>query len=138
MSQKQPKRVPDLLGYQSLIIDAYQEFKGDYWMGYDRCFRQRAAAVAQVDKWTNIDITLWNLAFASRGATTHCKFCFSTSHDPDNCALMNDAQVPATTPRSWRLPTKHEYSSRRRVLNGTNHLHLTALGLSVYMSIFAI
>ena len=112
--RKQPERVPNLLGYQSLIIDAYREFKGDYWMGYDRCFRQRAAAVAQVDKWANIDITLWSLAFASRGATTRCKFCFSTSHDSNNCALMSDAQVPASPPRSWRLPTKCEYSSRRR------------------------
>ena len=91
------------------------EFKGDYWMGYNRRFRQRAAVVAQVDKRANIDITLWSLAFASNRATTRCKFCFSTSHDSNNCALMSNTQVPASPPRSWRPPTKHEYSSRRCV-----------------------
>ena len=64
VSRKQPERVPDLLGYQSLIIDAHREFKGDYWMGYDRCFLQSAAAT-RIDKWANVDITLWSVTFGS-------------------------------------------------------------------------
>ena len=47
-----PERV---LGYQSLIIDAHREFKGDYWMGYDRCFQQSATAT-RIDKWVNVNI----------------------------------------------------------------------------------
>ena len=45
ISQKQPSRVPDLLGYQLLISDAHSEFKWNYWMDYDRRFRQKAAAM---------------------------------------------------------------------------------------------
>lgn len=106
ISQKQPERVPDLLGYQSLIIDAHREFKGDYWMGYDRRFRLRAAAASQVDKWANVDITLWSLAFASRGSSARCKFCFSTSHDSSTCDLSSDTQsssAPYRTPPLARL-----------------------------------
>ena len=34
-----PERIPDLMGYQSLIIEASMEYKGDCWAGYDRRFR---------------------------------------------------------------------------------------------------
>lgn len=37
-----PKRVLDLLSYQALIINAYIEYQGDHWSGYNRQFRQRA------------------------------------------------------------------------------------------------
>ena len=57
-----PERVPDLLSYQALIIDAYTEYQGEYWSGYDRQFRQRAV-VTPATSWSTMDTTLWNLAF---------------------------------------------------------------------------
>ena len=41
--QNQPHRIQDLLGYQTLIIEASLEYQGDGWLGYDRQFRQRAS-----------------------------------------------------------------------------------------------
>jgi len=35
ISRNHPERVPDLMGYQSLIIEASMEYKGDCWAGYD-------------------------------------------------------------------------------------------------------
>ena len=35
LSRKQPQPVPDLLGYQSLILLASMAFEGDGWQGYD-------------------------------------------------------------------------------------------------------
>ena len=43
LSRKQPQRVPDLLGYQSLIVLASMAYEGNGWQGYDRIFRQHAA-----------------------------------------------------------------------------------------------
>ena len=43
ISRKQPQRVPDLLGYQSLILLASMAYEGDGWQGYDRIFRQHTA-----------------------------------------------------------------------------------------------
>ena len=114
ISHKQPGRVPDLLGYQSLIIDAQREFQGDHWLGYDRRFRLRAAAT-HPDKWANVDITLWMLAFAGRGARNRCKFCFSTSHDASNCELTNDPQPSNPPPRSSRPPAPQDHVTRRRL-----------------------
>ena len=71
ISKKQPERVPDLLGYQFLIIDAYLEYRGDTWVGYDRKFRLTAAANA-TKVWARIDPTLWNLAFTKTSRCTHC------------------------------------------------------------------
>ena len=38
IAKSQPDRIPDLLGYQSLIIKAHLEYAGDGWIGYDKDF----------------------------------------------------------------------------------------------------
>ena len=43
-----PRKIPDLLAYQMLIIEASIVYEGNAWLGYDRRFRQ--AAVAAPDK----------------------------------------------------------------------------------------
>ena len=40
----QPHRIQDLLGYQTMIVEASLEYQGDGWLGYDWRFRQRAVA----------------------------------------------------------------------------------------------
>ena len=35
-SKKQPQRVPEMLGYLILILEAHTEYAGDGWLGYDR------------------------------------------------------------------------------------------------------
>ena len=44
LNWKQPQQVPDLLGYQFLILLISMAYEGDGWQGYDRVFRQHAAA----------------------------------------------------------------------------------------------
>ena len=59
-SSKFPNRIPDLMGYQSLIIETHLECKNDCWIGYDCRFRQQA--VSQPDRpWAAVEPTLWNL-----------------------------------------------------------------------------
>ena len=53
LSKSQPNRVADLLGYQTLILQAHQEFQGDFWLRYDRTFRQKAATLKNA-KWDTI------------------------------------------------------------------------------------
>ena len=36
--QKQSQRVPEMLGYLILILEAQIEYTGDGWLGYDRQF----------------------------------------------------------------------------------------------------
>ena len=36
VSRKQLQRVPKMLGYLILILDAQMEYAGDEWLGYDR------------------------------------------------------------------------------------------------------
>ena len=73
ISRKEPNRIADLIGYQSLIIQASSQCHAGRWVIYDRCFRLKASAVA-VTEWSNIDITLWKLAFPDRlpSGGTHC------------------------------------------------------------------
>ena len=39
-----PERIPDLLTYQMLIIEASMVYEGNAWLGYDQWFRQAATA----------------------------------------------------------------------------------------------
>ena len=90
-----PQRVPDLMNYQALIIDAYTEYKGDYWSGYDRQFRQRAA-VTPTTSWSTMDTTLWNLAFGGHISLPRCTYCLSVSHKSGECELSSDTQTSST------------------------------------------
>ena len=97
IAKKQPERVPDLLGYQTLLIDAYLEYRGDTWVGYDRRFRLTAAANA-TKVWARIDPTLWNLAFTGIAKTSRCTHCFSLNHVSRDCEWAPDPPTPATQP----------------------------------------
>ena len=107
ISKKQPESVPDLLGYQTLLIDAYLEYRGDTWVGYDRRFRLTAAANT-TKVWAHIDPTLWNLAFAGIAKTSRCTHCFSLNHASRNCEWAPDPPTAATQ------PTLQPYSRQRQ------------------------
>ena len=106
---KEPQRIPDLLGYMNLIIEAHQEYSGDAWQGYNRRFRQRAAVTTQT-KWATIDPTLWNLAFTGHAHIGRCKHCFSLYHTHDCCdwapQQVTSPLKPRPTPQLLRSPTQ--------------------------------
>lgn len=62
LARKHPNCISDLMGYQSLIIDALLEFEGDSWAGYNCHFHQQEASNPQTS-WSLIDPILWSLAF---------------------------------------------------------------------------
>ena len=117
LSRKQPQRVADLLGYQSLIILASIAYEGDSWQGYDRIFRQHAAVKSSCT-WASIDAPLWNVAFAGKTMSPHCKHCFSFGHTSTECAWASDHSthvIPSSqsTDRGQRTTFSPSTSQRR-------------------------
>ena len=104
IAKKQPDRVPDLMGYQVLMLEASNEYKNDCWLAYDRRFRQQAASDPHCI-WSNINTTLWNLAFTSQARATRCRHCFSLFHSSKQCDLATD---PITA-----VPESHTYKPLR-------------------------
>ena len=94
IAAKHPEKIKDLLGYQALIIEAHMEYDSDTWLGYDRRFRQTAAA-SPCMVWARIDPTLWNMAFTGQAKAKRRKYCFSLSHLPEDCDW---APVPPSIP----------------------------------------
>jgi len=84
VTKKSPHKISDMLAYLTLIIEAHMEYAGDAWLGYDRRFRQRAAADPSTS-WAVIDTTLWNLAFSGKAKASRCKHCFSLTHTSAEC-----------------------------------------------------
>ena len=112
MSKKQPLRVPDLMGYQLIILEAYSEFRNDGWLAYDRRFRQWAAS-HQKTHWAAIEPTLWSLAFQGQARSNRCKHCFSLSHSSGDCAFAPDAQTqqqPGLFPRPTKRPICYQWN----------------------------
>ena len=106
----QPERAQDLLGYQAVIIDANMQYEGRGWMGYDRRFRQIAAADPS-RKWSSLDSDLWNMSFAGLARrTVYCQHCSVSSHTSEECVWLNSQQGPpgmkkfADMPLSWEAP----------------------------------
>ena len=89
LSRTQPSRIPDLMGYQTLILEAYNEFRNDCWLGHDRQFRQWVASHPGTH-WAAIAPTLWSLAFQGQVRSVHCKHCFRLSHNSNECELSPD------------------------------------------------
>ena len=115
---KYPERVPDLLGYQSLIIDASIQYEGDSWVGYDRRFRLSAAANL-TKAWASLDPTLWNLAFAGNARVSRCKHCFALTHTSSKCEWASEAtQAISTPPQPLIYPTR-QY---RRIFRKWNNI----------------
>ena len=90
-----PWESANLMSYQALIIDAYTEYQGDHWSGYDRQFRQRAA-VTPTTSWSTKDTTLWNLAFGGCISLSRCTHCLSVSQKSGECELSSDPHTSST------------------------------------------
>jgi len=84
MCRVHPEKIPDMLAYQIIILEASLEFEGNAWLGYDRRFRQNAAAEPNI-KWGTIDTDLWRIAFAGRVKRARCTHCFSLYHSSAQC-----------------------------------------------------
>ena len=57
ISFKEPSRIPNLIGYQSLIIQSTLYCQEGCCIVYDRCFQLKASAVT-ITEWSCIDITM--------------------------------------------------------------------------------
>lgn len=113
VTSKSPDRIQDLLGYLAIIVEACREYEGDTWLGYDRRFRQRAAASPD-SKWARIDPTLWNMAFTGHARAERCRYCFSLSHKPVDCewAPSTSSTTPAMQKATPQLTSKWTPRSR--------------------------
>lgn len=65
VSLKEPHRIPDLIGYQNLIVQSSFDSQEGRWIIYDRRFRLKASATT-IPQWSSIDITEWRMAFPER------------------------------------------------------------------------
>ena len=97
-----PDKIPDLLSYQMLIIEASMVYEGNAWLGYDRRFRQAAANM----QWSKTDTDLWHLAFTGMVKRARCVHCLSFSHKSSQCNWASDSldMLPSPMSSSWPYP----------------------------------
>ena len=79
IAKKQPQRVPDLISYQFLMLEARNEYQGNCWLAHDMHVRQQASSLPNC-KWSTIDSTIWNLAFTGKARASRCRHYFSLFH----------------------------------------------------------
>ena len=130
----QPARVPDLMGYQLLILEAYHEFRNDCWLGYDRRFRQWAASHPRT-RWVAIEPTLWSLAFQGQARSSRCKHCFSLSHSSVECELSLEPHPGRSLAREKQDPPPR-VPRGQFAINGMTRPHQHAIILTASIIIF--
>lgn len=70
-----------MLAYSSLITKASIDYWGEAWLGYDKFFRQQAAAEpARYPQWGEIDASIWTQHFSSATVRPSCPDCGSREH----------------------------------------------------------
>ena len=79
VSLKEPHRIPDLIGYQNLIVQSSIDSHEGRWIIYDRHFRLKASATT-IQEWSAIDITVWRMAFPEQLSITQPQDHRCTSH----------------------------------------------------------
>ena len=83
------------MGYQVLMMEASNEYQGNSWLAYDRHFRQCAASQPN-SKWSNIDTTVWKLAFTGAGRCIHC---FSLFHKSKEYKFVSSPALSLSEPQ---------------------------------------
>ena len=78
----------------------------------NRYFRQMAAAVPTTT-WAKIEPKLWNMAFAGKAISVHCKYCFGLSYSEQHCELA-PAQKQTTDPQTKVVSASSTQSTQSR------------------------
>lgn len=76
-------------------MEASNEYQGNSWLAYDRHFRQCAASQPN-SKWSNIDTTVWKLAFTGAGRCIHC---FSLFHKSKEYKFVSSPALSLSEPQ---------------------------------------
>ena len=96
--------------------------------------------------WSNIDTTLWLLAFSGQARANRCKFCFSLSHTSKDCELASVTRDNQPSPPSQYLYHRQGYTyvvtsnttTGLFAINGTNrdlrHAHIPIVILIMFVT----
>ena len=92
---REPQRVPDLLAYSLLVVQASRDYAGTPWRAYDTHFRKQAAAMKLI-KWGEKDPSMWLSYFAPALAKQRCEECGFFDHDKKDCQVAQESQGAKT------------------------------------------
>ena len=94
MANKEPSRVPDLLGYLVQIIKTSLEFDGPAWANYDNTFRRQAAATGNKN-WASLNPSLFSICFTDKGRwRSKCDDCLGAGHSTNLCPFRECETEP--------------------------------------------
>ena len=102
IAKKQLDRVPDLMGYQVLMLEASNGYKNDCWLAYDRRFRQQAASDPHCT-WSNINTTLcmeFSLYLTSQSNSLQTLFCLF--HSSKQCDLATNPVTAVSESHTYK------------------------------------
>ena len=131
VASQHPKRIRELMAYQTTITREARRCGGAGWQGYDSMFRQHAANLPNID-WSKVNNSLFAVTFMAQqnGRGKTCELCLEPDHVAAECALapakpsepppprqpaglggMPTGQRRASTSQEWR--PREEYNGPR-------------------------
>ena len=80
IANRDPSRVPDLLGYLVHMIKASLKFEGPSLANYDNTFRRQAAVMGN-QNWSSLNSSLFLMCFTGKGKSSpKCDICLEVGH----------------------------------------------------------
>ena len=97
ISHHKPKRVPDLLGYQRIIMETSVDCHEWKWLIWCFCLK---ASTSNTTQWSTIDITAWNTTFPERAIQSHPPGTplYQSSQNPLQKSICQTQSLPAWQP----------------------------------------
>ena len=86
LAAHQPRRVPEMMAYQTIISKASQKYRWPSWVVYDQNFRQDAAGNPS-QSWAKVEPSLYAQCFTGQAVSAEnwCSRCHSLEHAAINC-----------------------------------------------------
>ena len=86
LAPHQPERIPDLMGYQSLIARVSKKYKWPSWVAYDQHFIQEVAGNGD-QPWAKAGPSLYTQCFTDQEKTAEnwCAKCQALDHATADC-----------------------------------------------------
>ena len=87
-AKAEPKRLPDLMAYMSLIAKASKKYRWPVWVVYDQNFRQEVAGKPEA-AWARVDPSFYSQCFLGMAISAEgwCQCCQSLDHGTDDCPM---------------------------------------------------
>lgn len=120
ITQAAPDRAPELLAYQSTIVEANCNYATEAWLLYDRKFRMALSVQPLLFSWAVIDANLWQSSFTSMGRPRCAKCSLVHPGSASGCPFRSGPSSAASSDGGLSQHTRFAWHNGKPICRNYN------------------